>query len=673
MTFEEWNVVLARFFFNPGRAGKRVYLHTTKALLVDLSRHVNGVEDFVAAIKQGPATAPRGNMCAKALTIFANWRAASPEFPPYIAFLCFFALAAGHDGDWPRHAYYPRLWDLLGEPNSRAPHKFRPMSRLLWRDLEVWTHSDKKGGLGLFKWQTALEWEFVGLPVMQTILTDEERAVLPILFEEADLEPGALLPEGQLAAVLAPIAHRRLRKRTVQLLCSSESSDYRSALFELLQAELQDWDGSVQIPGASEEHLNRRGGLRLWLKEIDPVGCITSRVVAFLPESVEPDDILLESSNWPQKSFECPALGGRVTDALRESGNNIELVADALPWENRSEFRCIHTGLRLILPACRLRIFASGGSSLTGFIEAKKIPPRGDFFVAVHASVAREIDEWGTRSCRNWKEFRAFKGLPANWRIFSAADVLDGSGLAARYPALTQSSSPRIRFEGGVRGGNGAAYFPFALPEVVVDWNEKPTSVRCNGELLRSDDGFRYPLDPNSIQAVNPIDAEIGQLHVPATLFVVSDGWRWNEGAECPAVDQWGGEVVSIGNSFSIRGAQINALGIPEFVPDAETVAEEADCAVLLGRVPGQIVDLRRGESLPYWPAVWAVSIRRRQVAFVYCGTSIDVCQPVAGKSEGNSKKWASVIWVNRKKTEIIRHPRVRELLSMYREVARDI
>ena len=240
--------------------GNEVYLHTTKELLRELGGAANGVEDFVAAIKRCPASVQHGEMCAKALRIFFNWRKAAHDFPPYISYLALFALAAGHDGNWPRHAYYARLWDILGESKSGAPTKFRSMSTFLWRDLEVWTHNDKKGELGLFKWQSALEWEFVGLPIAQTIITDEERAVLPELFEKADLEPGAILSPEQLAAALAPFAEHRLRRRTGQLLSTSDSSDYRTALLEILQTELQDWDGVYNSLQANKPRLSGAAG-----------------------------------------------------------------------------------------------------------------------------------------------------------------------------------------------------------------------------------------------------------------------------------------------------------------------------------------------------------------------------------------------------------------------------
>src|SRR5262245_2048347 len=115
MTFEEWNIALGQTFFNPGRAGKRVYLHTTRELLRELSSKPDGDQSFVAAIKQGPQQFSHGEMCSKAIRLCRDWRRQNLQYPPYLAYLCFFSLAAAHDGDWPRHAYYPRVHDLLDD------------------------------------------------------------------------------------------------------------------------------------------------------------------------------------------------------------------------------------------------------------------------------------------------------------------------------------------------------------------------------------------------------------------------------------------------------------------------------------------------------------------------------------------------------------------------------
>jgi hypothetical protein len=670
MNFEEWNAALGRFFFNPSRAGKRVYLHTTKELLRELSGTPRGVEDFIAAIKEGPVGI-HGEMCMRAYTLFRDWRQNQYEYPPYLTYLCLFSLAAAHEGTWARHAYYPRLWDVLGEKGDGAPRHFRTVSWTLWHDLEVWAHNDKKGEWGLFKYQSAIDWEYVGLPISQTILTDEEREVLPSLFEEADLEPGTILPEGQLAAKLAPIADKRLRRRTVQLLLATQQSDYRSSLLENVQAELSDWDGSVHRAEAPDNGVVR-AGLRIWLKEIDPAGFIESRLVAFLPPSLLADEMLLENQNFPSKHFECQALFSRLTDALRDSDTNEELSAEKLRWDVRNEFRCVQTGARLVLQSDSVRIFCSGGSEVTGFIESKRVPSSGEFYIAAFGSAANEINDWGMKNCRAWTENRIARGLPQRWRLFSACDVTSDGRLASKYPALSRPNAPRIRFEGGVRGGNGASYFPFALPQVRFDWHSKPSLITCNGKPLSSVDGIKFDLTIDVVQDVNEIEGIAGDVRAKMSFFVVNDGWQWGEGADCPAVNGFGTVNLNDG-AVRIRGAIVDGVSVPPFVPDTEAIVEETDCAVLLGRIPGQVADLRRGEELPDWQPVWAVSIARRNVIFAYCGTSLDSSAPESGAAEGNPKRWASIIWVNRKRTLEIRHPRIRQLLAKYREVARGI
>lgn len=50
--------------------------------------------------------------------------------------------------------------------------------------------------LGFSDQEALLDWIYVGLPIAQTILTDEERLVLPELFEEAILNPARFSRKG---------------------------------------------------------------------------------------------------------------------------------------------------------------------------------------------------------------------------------------------------------------------------------------------------------------------------------------------------------------------------------------------------------------------------------------------------------------------------------------------
>jgi hypothetical protein len=132
MTYENWNDRLARSFFSPAHAGTRVYLHVTPEKLNTIAGNDSGLADFVAAIKDGPAMSI-GAMCEKAMVAKRNWRDRNTGFPPFLAFLCFFALAADHEGNWPAHAYYPRLWHLLGKTLKHGPS---PTERGRWEYLK---------------------------------------------------------------------------------------------------------------------------------------------------------------------------------------------------------------------------------------------------------------------------------------------------------------------------------------------------------------------------------------------------------------------------------------------------------------------------------------------------------------------------------------------------------
>src|SRR5207248_670408 len=108
---------------------------------------------------------------------------------------------------------------------------------------------------------------------------------------------------------------------------------------------------------------------------------------------------------------------------------------------------------------------------------------------------------------------------------------------------------------------------------------------------------------------------------VTANLFIQADGWSWSQGSDCPHVDKFGREQPA--GTPSIRGAAVEAAA-PDFIPEPDTVVEDIESAVLVGRTPAQIADLRRGDPLPEWPAVWAVTITRRKLTFAFCGVAIE-------------------------------------------------
>jgi len=140
-----WNDALARHFFSPEVAGRPVYLFVTDDVLSQVGRVFGGgPEDFLQAIRAGPAGATRATHCQRARQIGAGWRAKNFQYPPYLAYLGLFVLAGGHEGNFDPRSYYPRLWELLGEQGAGTPPSFEHMWELL--STAIWMSSRVASG-----------------------------------------------------------------------------------------------------------------------------------------------------------------------------------------------------------------------------------------------------------------------------------------------------------------------------------------------------------------------------------------------------------------------------------------------------------------------------------------------------------------------------------------------
>lgn len=187
MDYLSWNDLIASCFFRPEMGGRTVHLYVTEELIADLGQS-NGADfqDFIEAIKIGPPWVTRQGLCQKALQSMRNWRQRRLFYPPYIGYLALFVLAAGREGDFATHAYYPRLRTLIGEEPSTGQYPSFSQMRELWDDLEHWSNEDKSGELGIFNSNIAGKRIHIGLPIIQTFLTEQELKALPAIFAEAD-------------------------------------------------------------------------------------------------------------------------------------------------------------------------------------------------------------------------------------------------------------------------------------------------------------------------------------------------------------------------------------------------------------------------------------------------------------------------------------------------------
>lgn len=359
-----------------------------------------------------------------------------------------------------------------------------------------------------------------------------------------------------------------------------------------------------------------------------------------------------------------------MTGALQHADDGEDLDAASLSWTDRVELKCTESPLRLVLPSAEIRVFTDGGEEgMRGLVEAKVVPVSGRFMIAASARRAARIEKWGREWCATWEEQRVTAGLPAGWRLFRGSGAKGDGGLAAEHPIFARPVSPRVRFEGGIRSG-GSRYFPFALPRILVEWTERPQSVTCEGVALSSDDDGAYSIPQGAVKPVSQIAVHFAGSEINEYLYVVSDGWTWSDASECLPANGYG--LLPGPGDPELRGADVRAVTVPEFVWDPHTAGTGIGRGIWIGRIPGQIADLRREGAMPDWAPVWIVGVRRGRLTFSYCGFNLsqDHAVPFA-EPDSAVKKWRAVVWVGRKRTDTLSDARHALLLQQYREVAR--
>jgi hypothetical protein len=250
MTFLEWNDKLAAHFFRPEMAGRQVFLFVTEDLLDELGAETgDACRHFVWAVKGGHPWKPAEylSLCEKALHCFANWRWRDLRYPPYIGYLGLFVLAAGREGEFAPHAYYPRLHALLGNGGHGMLPAFDRMGEL-WDDLAEWANGSKGGDLGCFTSRSIGACLHVGMPLSQTVLTEQERRCLPGIFAAAHLDPTSSPSDLELRRLLRTNAHHSLRPRTMDLLSSDNGPEagFLNVFLATAREELDHWDGHVE-------------------------------------------------------------------------------------------------------------------------------------------------------------------------------------------------------------------------------------------------------------------------------------------------------------------------------------------------------------------------------------------------------------------------------------------
>ena len=611
-----------------------------------------------------------------------GWRERDCDYPPYVIYLGLFVLAAGVEGDFAAHAYYPRLRTLLGEPPTTGElPSFHRMCEL-WDDLESWSVRDRQGELGIFQARIAGGMFHIGLPLGQSLLGDQDRRALPAIFARANLDPSTPSPDAEILRALRNHGGDLLRPRTAKLLSGAGEREALDALLELVAEELSEWDGEAPTASGrsgSGEDEQVHAGLRLSIRLDRPAARASVTLRCTLNRREFPEGGLVLSLGCDEATCdeEVPgwstslvnAASGRLYDAaLMDWGSGFGATEGRLGW-------------KFLMAPRRVRVLVDGAIlGLPGLVEVHLLPRDRDFYLVFHDDEWRHLETWAQTCCEDFKLILVTEGLPPGWRIASASRAISATAaVASRYPALSLPERVSMRLAGGIRSGPGASFFAFAAPFVIVERGSAVLQLRCNGKQLKvASDGVSYKL-PENLPAETRIVLEVvsGNDVVRRQSLYLTGEFAWNRSEPQEFFDEWGEPPSKPEQTGLAAGALVEGeAGVP-FRPPVLLVPALSSYLgrriFFIGRVPGEIVTWP-SEPLPkQWEPVWAVTLARRGVA-IFCGTGIRDCVPSAaiGLDRDRVEQWKNVLWHLRKRIVPPPQPALNALWHRYSKMARD-
>ena len=674
MTYLDWNNALAAHFFRPDFADQPIYLYVTPELISALGADL-GTDgpDFATAVQTGPPWVTREGLCQRALQSFRGWRDRELRYPPYIGYIGFFVLAAGTEGDWAPHAYYPRVWQLLGQHREGMLPSFERMD-YLWEDLERWSRHDRSGELGFFRARSAGGWIHVGYPIAQTLLTQHERSAIPSIFALAGLDPTSPPSEVQIARLVRQHAGSLLRNRTVELLGRPETEAF-GALIDVIRHELLDWRGELpNADGEAESSPQVLATLRLCLRLDAPGQAVRTTLRCRLNRDYPEGELLVSDG---QETLVLEEFTAGWSTNLRTNDDDSPFDASNLSWSVGATYEEKNLGWRFRLPPATVRVLVPGArEGLPGLVEANELPRNESFHLLYSQSAWTQLEEWAKTDCEDFKELTVLHGMPSGWHLASVTSVKDDSKVRSRFPTLNFPQQLRVVLTGGIRSSPGAYFFAFAPPRVSVFGGDGSEQVFYNEEELPrgSEGSFVLPADaPLDTRLLIEVQ-RLGSTERTQSLYLTEDVmWRFSE--PLYRFDSWGLEAAS--EEQGISGAGIGAPDVTHgYTHSALTLPElhRTKKAYLVGRGPGQVVRWPEDPIPSDWDPVWAI-VEKRGRKILYCGQALSESRPMLEKrssSKREVRRWKELL-TRRRRVRLPENPAVRTLWKDFREAAQGV
>jgi hypothetical protein len=693
MNYIEWNDLIARKFFNEEMAGREVLLYVNEEIIKQLGSGAGvGVEDFIRCIKTNPFWVEEGDICKKALQSYVNWRDNQQlEYPPYIAYLAFFSLAATIGGDFDSKAYYPRFWKLLDEHGrSGTPRHFDKLAEL-WVDLEKWSTEDKNEELGRFTARIRGGWVHVGRPLSQTLLSDNERESLLFIFDEAELDPTNLPPEVVIRWTLLNFGKNKLEKRTLRLLdpAQDDNIDMANALIEFVLGELAGWDSSVPDIEPREgrdsippQQSSIRTGLRICIEELDRVsGSITTTLRLKTNRPFPDTDLNFEYDgrilsckenipNWSTKLMNIAAQPQKPFNAA------------SLDWSTGVKLEDKKNTWRATLKGAPVRLFLPGSwERLPGWIESQHLERNCEFIVTCHKSKEEVVHRWGNSCCEKFAQISA-QELPYEWSLFEGGGAHESCD---DIDVLTLSTQIRLLLQGGIKTGRGNTYLKFGPPLIVLEGGDGSELVTLNGrELKREDTSVPHWRLPPGVPIGTPLIIDVykrGEQNPFKKQRIMLEEPNLPSSFEgAPMRDSSGLITDNISVPYA-RGAVVSGTDHAAYgIFQRAFPTYLSNRIVFLGSRPGEIADWPKEAHPEEWKPVWALAKSGKDKWIVnFCGQPNHISViPDPSRAKGDIKtvkRWKAAIWVKRKRTKIspLLLPKIQTLWAKYMEVAEHV
>jgi len=676
MDYLQWNDSIAKHFFNPENAGKEVLLYVNKDLIEELGQPYGcGQPDFINAVKTGPRWTTRTGFCQKALQTCLNWRTKGTEYPPYIAYLACFVLAAGTQMDVRSSAYYPRLNKILDEPEDNTIPSFSRVS-VLWEDLEKWSKEDKHEELGRFVFGIQGKMIWVGLPRFQTLISAEERKDLSGLFLLAELDPSdPPTPEVMLKLMIFHGDHIfQRRTREVLSIDSDENIVLRSKLLEFFLEELEDWDGSVseQIIGTSKSSFSIQSGLRLCITEIDTIAHRVDVFMRLKTNRQYPEEALRFSSLDIDGILICKEASQGWSKILRDETKG-RFNVESINWCNGIQLEDKVCKWKARMKASTVRLFISGkNEGFSGWIETQRLERGIPFKIAAYGADISKVKSWGDTSCDEFNKLK-MSGMPEGWILFEGKNAKSS---CAEIDVLTLSTSVRLSLRGGVKVRGGNTYLHIAPPLIALENGPGQESITVNGKsLIRASEESHFWNLPEDVEVNEILRIEANILDKQLMKVIRLEEPRLAEDYHAPRRDIFGSIISGQDQEGATFSGAVAKTRDAVSVTDLEFIRPSSRRSIYFLGTPGQVCEWP-AEGMPEWIPEWAVEkIGRKEWAVTYCRKSLEDetsgSERIADRQK--VKKWKELVWVQRRTTKQPSIPLVRKRWKKYIEAVKNV